>query len=474
MRILYVHDFLQWRSMARECLHAGIEPARCDWRDGNAPQLDFMGSMDEGLTFVQKSAGMIDFKIPPAFLALAEKTACHRSGEKWALLYRVLWRLTHGEKHLLAVASDPDMRRISVMAKQVSRDAHKAKAFVRFRKIGERDGRECFAAWHCPDHKILPLVAPFFQRRFGIMDWTIMTPDQSVSWNGERLVTGEGVPADQAPPEDAMEDVWRTFYRAIFNPARVKIKMMKQEMPVRHWRTLPETRIIPSMLQEAPDRVAEMIRHSEGFARTAAAFMPDVRTIHSLGHAAQSCEGCSLHCHATQTVFGAGPANARLMIVGEQPGEQEDETGLPFVGPAGQILMRALMHAGIKRDEVYVTNAVKHFKFIRKDGGRIHQSPSAREINACKPWLEAEIEALRPRIIVGLGLTAAKALTGHGFKMKEGRGKWIDSGETRILITYHPSAVLRAASEETGDNIYAHIQEDLKAAQQALRVNSVM
>ncbi len=463
MRDIVVHDFASWRQTARQALQQGWLPDACLWRDSHADQLDLLGGAGQ----MQERAVHIPartFNIPAGFLSLAEKVSCHRDSAKWTLLYKVLWRLTHGEPHALALASDTDVHRLNIMAKQVSRDAHKAKAFVRFRSLGMSEGREQFAAWHCPDHKILPIVAPFFQRRFGVMDWTIMTPDQSVSWDGKSLVFGDGVPKDQAPAEDAMEEVWRTFYRAIFNPARIKIKMMKQEMPVRYWKTLPETRIIAGMLQEAHARVEEMMRHQEGFSRSAAHYLPQDRHLAALAQAARHCEGCPLHCHARQTVFGSGPDNARLMIVGEQPGAREDETGMPFTGPAGQVLMQALEEAGVPRDLVYLTNAVKHFKFTQRGEEKLHQSPNAREVNACKPWLEAEIAAVKPHIILGLGLTAAKSLVGHGFTMKEKRGKWIDAGDSRVLISYHPSSVLRAGTQSEGAEIYGYIRDDLKQA----------
>ncbi len=459
-----VHDFASWRQAARGYLQAGLKPDDCAWPVHDAGQA---GLFAPQMPLLLTPHAPKTFTIPPAFMDIAEKVACHVSPEKWHLLYSALWRLTQGEKHVLLLAHDPLIHRLMTMAHQVSRDAHKAKAFVRFRSLGTDSGREKFAAWHCPDHKILPLVAPFFQRRFGVMDWTIMTPQQSVSWNGRALIYGPGVPKEAAPADDAMEEVWLTFYRAIFNPARIKVKMMKQEMPVRYWHTMPETRIIPDLLQEAPARVEEMLRHQEGFSRSAAQFLPVEKSLAALSIAAKACEGCPLHCHATQTVFGQGREDAPLMIVGEQPGEQEDQSSVPFIGPAGKVLMQALEVAGITRDDVYMTNAVKHFKFTQSGKKRIHQSPNAREINACKPWLEAERTAVKPKIILGLGLTAAKSLLGHGFSMKEQRGKWFEAGDARILVTYHPSAVLRAGSKEQGEEIYRHICADAATARAA-------
>ena len=182
---------------------------------------------------------------------------------------------------------------------------------------------------------------------------------------------------------------------------------------------------------------------------TAAPFLPDARSIGALRAAAATCRGCPLYRNATQTVFGAGPAKARVMLVGEQPGNDEDLAGAPFVGPAGRELDRGLESAGIDRDTVYVTNAVKHFKWEPRGKQRIHQKPTAREIAACRVWLEAEIEAVRPTAIVCLGATAARALLGPRFRVTQSRGERVASPLAPVVMaTVHPSSVLRARTDE--------------------------
>jgi DNA polymerase len=380
--------------------------------------------------------------VPKAFLGLAKTIACHRDMRKWELLYQLLFRLTHGEKHLLSISTDPLMLALVRIQQAIRRDAHKAKAFVRFREVQDGDSPH-YIAWHQPDHFILPLVAPFFSRRFSTMRWTILTPDQSVAWDGEALTYGPGVGAEHAPAEDALEDLWRDYYRATFNPARIKLKMMRREMPVRYWKTMPETEIITDMLREAPERVAKMLAHTEGQNRSAADFMPaQAQHVEALATAAKACEGCELHHAATQTVFGVGPTDARIMLVGEQPGDEEDRTGEPFVGPAGQLLDQALQQVGLPRASLYITNAVKHFRFLYKDSFRQHQSPSRYHVQACKPWLTAEIAAIKPKLIVCLGNTAARALISPNFVMRDGRGVPLGEAPT-LLATYHPSALLR-------------------------------
>jgi uracil-DNA glycosylase len=185
-------------------------------------------------------------------------------------------------------------------------------------------------------------------------------------------------------------------------------------------------------------------------ATSAAPFLPADHSLGSLRDAAHDCQGCDLFERATQTVFGEGSGTADVVLVGEQPGDYEDREGRPFVGPAGKLLDRALDEAGIDRRKVYVTNAVKHFKWEPRGKRRIHQKPNAREVSACRPWLQAEIEALHPRIIVCLGATAAQALLGNQFRVSKQRGQLIDSAlAPAVMATVHPSSILRAPDDET-------------------------
>ncbi|PZP54611.1 MAG: uracil-DNA glycosylase, partial [Micavibrio aeruginosavorus] len=371
-------------------------------------------------------------------------------------------------RFLFKLSTDPLMHRLQAMDKELRRDMHKTKAFVRFRKVEEDDG-DHYIAWHKPDHKILSLVASFFTTRFGVMKWTIMTPRETMNWDGEKLTFGSGVTKEDAPQEDQLEDLWRDYYRATFNPARIKIKSMKREMPVRHWATLPETSIIQDMLAEAPMRVQKMIETQEGNARSAEDFLPNDTCYISLKKASLGCQGCDLYKCATQTIFGEGPIDAPFMIIGEQPGNDEDLAGKVFVGPAGRILDKALNEAGFDRQQIYITNAVKHFKFRVEREKRMHRSPDAKDINACKPWLLAELELVKPKLVLCMGATAAKSLIGHGYTLKKEHGKWFDGpNDIKMTGTYHPSAVLRNQTNDHDNTIYETIVDDLKKMKQAL------
>lgn len=202
---------------------------------------------------------------------------------------------------------------------------------------------------------------------------------------------------------------------------------------------------------------------------TAAAFLPPEPDLKSLRSAAAECEGCPLFQNATQTVFGEGPAKARVIMIGEQPGDQEDKQGKPFVGPAGRIMDKLMDEVGIPRKKVYLTNAVKHFKWTPRGTRRMHAKPSSREIFACRPWLEAELEAIRPQVMVLLGATAAQSLLGAKFRLTKARGRFFETDWSPFtLATYHPSALLRAMDQPGGEEIYDAFREDLRLVAEKL------
>src|SRR6266699_3894006 len=195
---------------------------------------------------------------------------------------------------------------------------------------------------------------------------------------------------------------------------------------------------------------------------------PDTSSLTEVRDASRQCTACHLYKRATQTVFGEGPKGAPIMMVGEQPGDYEDVAGKPFVGPAGKIMDWALEEAGIDRAHVYVTNAVKHFKWEPRGKRRIHQKPNSREIAACRPWLEAELRIVKPKLVVAMGATAAQTIFGPGFRVTRERGKVLSSKlAPRVLATVHPSSLLRQPDEESRQREYEHFISDLRAALRA-------
>jgi probable DNA metabolism protein len=377
MRVRMAPDLASFRAVARGLLARGEPPERVLFEEAGAAWGSLL-ALEVPVTELGLSSGPPTPAVPRDFLGLAEKVACHRDAERWALLYRVLWRLTHGERNLLEVDSDVDVHRLRMMERAVRRDAHEMTAFVRFRRV-ERNGAEHFIAWHRPDHRIVRHVAPFFVRRFPSMRWSILTPDACVHWDLERLTFGAGVPRSEAPEGDVLESLWRTY---------------------------------------------------------------------------------------------RGPAGAPLMLVGEQPGNMEDREGRPFVGPAGQLLDEVLGRAGLKRSALYVTNVVKHFGWTEGEGGkrRLHPSPGRTEVLACRGWLEAEVAAVRPRLIVALGVTAAQAFLGPGFRIHLSRGQvfetpWADGW----MATFHPAALLRMVDPRKRAEARIHFEADLRSAAEWLR-----
>jgi DNA polymerase len=469
-------DFSAWRNAARGLLGAGVAPEQAEWRvAGDAPGLFGQDA--------PPAASRSAFHVPRAFVELAEIAIRHRDAERFALLYRVLWRVTHGEPALMQVATDADVVRLTAMAKSVRRDAHKMHAFLRFRQVETEHGIR-HIAWFEPDHHIEEAEAGFFVRRFAQLRWSIVTPRRSVHWDGQAIAFGPGGRRADLPPDDAVEPLWRAYYAAIFNPARLKPGAMRAEMPRKYWRNMPEAAEIPRLLREAPKRAAEMVAHGvtapnpnrqkPGAASRVEAEM-DLLDAGSDPKAALAALARELagrndlpdFAHrATQLVFGEGPVGAALMFVGEQPGDEEDIQGRPFIGPAGRLLDRALAEAAVPRGEAYVTNAVKHFRFTPSGKRRLHQAPEAGDIAYYRPFLLREIGLVRPRLLVGMGATALRALTGKPVPVLKARGSVMAGLEgVPVFATIHPSYLLRIPDEAGQQREFSRFVEDLRAAQ---------
>ena len=471
-------SFATWRDAARELLAEGISPEGILWEK----EAGLFGRLAEEPAAYRTSRSASN-DVPKSFVEMAKNVACHCDSGRWALLYRILWRIVKdGERSLPAIPSDPDISRARMMEKNVRREIHKMHAFVRFRKIGESDtGRERFVAWFEPDHFIVEAASPFFRKRFATMDWSIFTPKGCAHWDGEQLGFTEGVAKDPCDDPDALEEAWRTYYRSIFNPARLKTKAMQAEMPKRYWKNLPEAELIGELVRNSRPRTGDMLEtplrplkrepknayldHLRQLSEQPSCPLPPPGTPPGeIARLLAACRGCPLGERATQAVPGEGPADAEIMIVGEQPGDREDLEGRPFVGPAGKLLDRALAEADIDRSKSYLTNAVKHFKWTARGKHRLHQKPDAGEIDACKPWLLAELSTVAPRILILLGGTAARSLLGPGFKVTANRGR-IDAPHLAptVIFTVHPSYLLRLPSDQTEEG-YGRFVTDLRMA----------
>ncbi len=471
-QITFAPNFAAWQKSARVALQQELPPAEIAWEElaANHPPLNLL---PENEPFENAAAQSRTHLVPKKFVQLAQLTALHSDPQRWPLLYQLLWRLTHGEPKLLEISIDPDVSRIIGMEKSVRHDVHKMRAFVRFREV-QIFGAHWFVAWFEPEHHIVEHNARFFVDRFSSMNWSILTPQLCLHWDQDELRFTEGVDRAKAPTHDRVENLWLTYYRNIFNPARVKVRAMQSEMPKKYWKNLPETAAIPALLREAPMDVDVMMKRSaskrpqEKNADAHPANVPDSTSLEVLAKAACKCTACPLYRNATQTVFGEGPKNAKIMLVGEQPGDYEDVAGRPFVGPAGKIMDRALEEAGIDRKKVYVTNAVKHFKWEPRGKRRLHQKPNSREIAACRPWLESEMRSVQPNLVVAMGATAAQTIFGPTFRVTRERGKVLSSDLTpKVMATVHPSSLLRQPDEESREREYKHFVADLLIAAKA-------
>jgi DNA polymerase len=454
-------DWVGWRTAARSLASAGVPPEQVVWSVGAATDL-----FAEPAPLTQAGPA---FSVPRAFVDLAETVIMAREPARFALLYSLLWRLRGGERHVLEQPTDPEVFRAEGLAKSVRRDIHKMRAFLRFRAVQEgADTR--YVAWFEPEHHILEANAPFFVRRFATMVWSILTPERSAHWTGETLQIGPGANPADVPDDDRLEEYWRAYFSAIFNPARLKVSAMLSEMPQKYWRNLPEARAIPELIQKAGQRTEAMIAQPPPAplvrrAPPARAAAPPANAWERLAQEAAGCRACPLWEPATQTVFGEGPADAAIMLVGEQPGDQEDLAGHPFVGPAGDVLNTALAEAGLDRGRLYVTNAVKHFKFVARGKRRIHEKPTSDDITACRFWLERERGLVRPALTVALGASAGRSLLGRNVTISRERGAPIDLKEGgRALITVHPSFLLRLPDEDSKRREYAAFVQDLRLA----------
>lgn len=267
-------DFTDWQPVARHLLTDGIPPEQVSWCTGPAQDLFAVDDEVRSPGYLPEQRRATPLKVSRRFVDLARFAASHSDSARFDLLYRLLWRISHGERELLANSVDPMVRRANQWAKEVGRDRHKMRAFVRFKEVSLRDvstpanpEQTAFIAWFEPEHFILKLNAEFFCRRFHNMDWSIVSPYQSLHWQRQQLYVGAGADPSQVPQQDALEDYWRCYYAHIFNPARLKVQAMCREMPKKYWHNLPEAPLIPQLIKTADQRTRTMLAaptHAQG------------------------------------------------------------------------------------------------------------------------------------------------------------------------------------------------------------------
>jgi len=468
-----VQSFDEWRVAARELIALRVAPEFIEWL--SKPDGGDLFSVTPEAAMPHDTAPTPDvasngttLRLPRELMELLVAAACFNVDDRWAFLYKVLWRWQLGERDVVSPA-DPDGARLHTMVKGVHREEHDMHAYVRFRERKEEDGAPRFVAWFEPTHEVLPQVARHFARRMGNVTWMIATPGAAVLWDGEELRDVPALMRSAADIADAGEALWLTYYRSIFNPARLNADLLRSHIPSRFWKNLPEGAIVPQMVSAAANgerRTGQTITvgRRDG-ATTIPVSAERAQPQREQPTTLDQCRLCELWQNATQAVAGVGPQRARIMLVGEQPGDQEDLEGLPFVGPAGAVLDRAMVEAGMNRSSIYLTNAVKHFKWELRGKRRLHKTPAQREISVCHQWLEEELERVKPEVVIALGSTALKSLLKDGSATMKSvmdapfrhEGRW-------VITVYHPSYVLRAPDEASRRQAYEVIVNGLRQA----------
>jgi DNA polymerase len=461
--------FSGWRRTARQLIEDHIAPSNINWQSQNAGN-DLFSAPFEALIDTRSS----NVKIPKQLAELLTLAACYRSEQRWALLYKVLWRVVNGDPAAM-LAGDEDGSELHRWAKAVRREIHHMHAFLRFRQRELAAGAPEYLAWHEPAHDVLALAAPHFSDRMGQTSWLIATPDAAALWDGHTLRIETPCPPDLAAlakqQRDDGEALWLAYYASTFNPARANPKIMAGHMPKRFWKDLPEGPLIPELLSQArigTQRTAQAKSVGEQPGKRVSALAHDVLPVREQATTLEQCRRCPLWEQATQAVPGEGPATARILLLGEQPGDQEDLLGRPFMGPAGQVLNHAIECAGLKRGELYLTNAVKHFKWKPQGLRRKHVTPT-HEIASCRHWLEQELAEIDPEIVVALGSTAFEALLGYKpDSLTAYIGKAMNWKGRKLLVTYHPSYVLRLPDAIKRQQAQQKIVEILEQARMLL------
>jgi uracil-DNA glycosylase family protein len=422
-------DWQGWRTATRALVLTDVPPEDVHW--------SVRAHADDPAHELPEGTG--GFNVPRALVALAALAFQARDPDRFALLYRLVWRANTGEK-LLEQKDDPELRHAQGLAYAVRAEAHRMRTLIRFMPV--EDGR--YLGWYAPAHYVLEANALLMARRFPDLACSILTPDGSAHWKDSAPHFGAGLA--HVADDEALAKWWHAHHAKLLREAQ-------------HDTSIPEA----EQLDEAPrppDRPP--------LGPVVLPLHPDKQLLEAM-HEANDCRRCHLYEPATQMVFGEGPADAPALFVGEQPGDQEDVIGRPFVGPAGQIMDRAMEEAGLDRRTIYITNAVKHFKFTPRGKRRIHQTPEAPEIQACRFWLDVERVQLRPKLLVLMGGTAARSVMGRQVTITRERGRPIKLEDGQMaFVTVHPSFLLRVPDEDAKAREYRAFVKDLEAVRKLI------
>lgn len=402
-------DLATWRAATRHYVQKQVLPESISWRvagKGETPwKLQAPNSVDNDEPL----------NLPRKLVTAVLEALQARQPERFALLYRVVYRFTHGLLDMEDIREDPDIQQLRELVQNIKQETEQFRlAFSTF-----SNQRQSKSLHYTPQNYIVEANGRFCIER-DAQPWEVITPYRRMWWDGNQLHFAMG----EAEAAQVSADMWQKDGQGI-------------------WQGYPNTVLVPTL-----EDVAQ------------------ASSLASLSAEAMDCRACSLWQPANRTVFGEGVENTPLMFVGEQPGDQEDLAGRPFVGPAGQVFDRALEEAGILRNHVYVTNAVKHFRFTLRNNRRLHQKPDQESVEACRIWLDAERKLVRPKLIVMLGVTAAQSLLKRPVTISRERSRIFQLDEQCSgLVTVHPSYLLRLPNEEAKAREYTRFVEDLRLAQ---------
>jgi DNA polymerase len=462
-RIPIEPSFAAWRHAARELLHQGVEPASVEWverAEESAVSID-----GHPVASVPNPPA-----IPRDLLNWLKAAACFRAADRWALLYRVLWRWAHGERHVVS-PEDPDGALLAQRVQAVEQETEKLRTLTRFRRRDPSMGLPEFVGWQEPQHDLLERAAEIFAEPMGESTWMLATPHGAAFWNGMLLRVGPpaieandaaaralsaGAMTGEAITSEPTEALWLAYYASasVCGNAPATVSM-------RYWRMPPAGPPLPERLARERSRLGAQSAVVTVPPRPPVEYSAITPPFRDPPGPLATCRRCALWRNAHQAVAGVGPAHATIMAIGEQPGEHENQRGRPFTGAAGQLLDLVLERAGLHRDRLYLTYAVKHYKWeapeqqLRRQAGqqRVHRAPEPREVEACQFWLEQELLLVAPRVVVALGATALKALAGPHVNLSEYVGQTIAHDGRLIVPTWHPSYALRTADAGLREDI---------------------
>jgi probable DNA metabolism protein len=445
VRLASETDFSGWREAARVLRTRRIAPEEALWT------VDAGGDLFDDAAIEPLAEA---FTVPRSFLQLAGAVIRHRSDERFALLYQLLWRLGR-DPGLLGQFADPDVRKAHAFAQGVAQAEQQMRAFTDFKPVAGADGQEVQVAWFEPAHRVTEAAARFFAQRFARRRFALLTPDVCAHWDASVLSFTPGADPADAPRGAGLEDFWRNLAQGAPIPQPIARPESASAEPAR----------LPMAHQTHTSSSVRLVRDAQRASRDASYDGLAVTTLEEVHVGLQMCRRCDLYRDATQGVSGEGPARARLMLVGEQPGDQEDLAGRPFVGPAGQMLDKALAEAGVPRDQAFVTNAVKHFKHELRGKKRVHQTPTTGEVAACRWWLDSERRIVRPQVIVAMGASAALAVFGRPLAIGKARQQAMPlPDQAKGVVTYHPDYLLRLPDHDARTRAYVRFVGDLRFA----------